>query len=569
MLQANIMGISISNSIGKAYYITIKHSNYKTRFKRKSLIEKLNPILINKSILKIGHNIKYDYQILINNGFSAMYPVEDTMLMSYTLNAGTHYHGLDFLSREYLNLEKKKYKDLVGTGKKEISFSEVDIKEAKDYACEDADYTLRLWEFFKKKLITEKLVSVYQNIERPLIRIVAEMEKNGIIIDKDKLNILESDFERQLDELKHKIFLITQKEFNINSTKQLGNILFEELKLKVTKKNKSGAYSTDAEVLEGLALEGNEIAKLIISWREISKLISTYTNSLISNINPKTNRIHTTFQMTGAQTGRISSSDPNVQNIPIKTDNGKKIRKSFISLENYKLVCFDYSQIELRILAEIACIDKLKEAFKNNIDIHKLTASQVLNVSIDEVTAGQRRNAKTINFGIIYGLSAFGLAKQLGVSRTFAKEYIESYFQQYPGIKEYMEEMKIFLEKNGYVETLFGRRINLKEYNSKNPMIRGYALRQAINAPIQGTAADIIKRAMIKYFRKKDSSIFNSTKLLLQVHDELVFEIGDKELFGAIKSIKDIMINAHLPFIKLETPISVSVGYGKNWEEAH
>ncbi len=567
---AKIIGISLSCIENEAFYIVLDHIKKENiKLNKRLVIEKLNPILQNKSVLKIGQNIKYDFQIFLNNGFSEMYPMEDTMLMSYTLHAGMHNHNLDYLSERYLGISKKKYKELVGAGKKEISFSEVDVNEAMKYACEDADFTFRLWKLFKKKLAEKKLFSVYQNIEKPLINVVAEMEKNGILVDEEGLTFLEKDFQGQLNKLQNEILLISKVDFNINSTKQLGNILFEHLKLPGAKKNKSGTYSTDSEVLERLAQEGFEIAKYIIEWRELSKLKNTYTSNLISSINPKTERIHTTYQMTGAQTGRISSSDPNIQNIPIKTENGKKIRKTFISKKGTKLVCFDYSQIELRLLAEIAGINKLKEAFLDNIDVHKLTASQVLNIPIDKVTSDQRRNAKTINFGIIYGLSAFGLSRQLGISRTFAKEYIENYFKQYPGINDYMDKMKKFLDKNGYVETLFGRRINLNDYQSKNPMIRNYAFRQAINAPIQGTAADIIKRAMINFFRVKDKEIFNSTKLLLQVHDELVFEIGNQNLEQVIIEIKKIMEKAHLPVVELHTPISVSVGSGKNWEEAH
>ncbi len=569
-LNAKLIGISISCEEGEAFYIPLEHFERKNiKLKKDIVIEKLNPVLQDESIVKVGQNIKYDAITLLNNGFAKMCPMDDTMLMSYTLHAGMHNHNLDLLSERYIGLIKKKYKDLVGTGKKEIPFAGVDISLATHYACEDADCTLRLWKIFKKKLIQKKLISVYQNIEKPLIEIIIEMEKNGIMVDEKKLHYLEKDFEEQLEKLKKKIFLMTEEDFNINSTQQLGNILFEKLKLPDAKKNKSGTYSTDAEVLESLAEKGYQIAKLIIEWREISKLKNTYTSSLISSINLSTKRIHTTYQMAGAQTGRISSSDPNIQNIPIKTENGKKIRKTFISSEGYKLVCFDYSQIELRILAEIAEIKKLKQAFKDDVDIHKLTASQVLSIPIERVTGEQRRNAKAINFGIIYGLSAFGLSRQLGVSRSFAKEYIDNYFKQYPGIREYMDEIKNFLDANGYVETLFGRRINLKDYKSKNPMVRNYAFRQAINAPIQGTAADIIKRAMIKYYKIKDSGFANKTRLLLQVHDELVFEIEEKYLQDNIKKIVSIMQDAHFPVIDLEVPISVSVGTGKNWEEAH
>ena len=382
--------------------------------------------------------------------------------------------------------------------------------------------------------------------------------------------MLSISFKNQMELLQEKVFSIANKEFNINSTKQLSEILFNDLNLPFGKKNKSGGYSTNSEILENLASEGYKIAKLVLEWRELTKLKSTYTDSLINSISNKTNRIHSTFQMTGAQTGRLSSTDPNLQNIPIKTSNGKEIRKAFIPEKNYKLVCFDYSQIELRILAHIANIGSLKTAFKNGIDIHKLTASQIINIPIDKVSAEQRRSAKAINFGIIYGLSAFGLSKQIGVSRGEAKEYIEAYFSQYPGIKKYMNKIKIFLEQYGYVKTLFGRKININGYKDKNPMIRNYANRQAVNAPIQGTAADIIKLAMIKYNNKKNEEIFENTKLLLQVHDELVFEIkDDNNLTHVIDSIKEVMINAHSPITSISVPIEVTIGKGNNWEEAH
>ena len=410
---------------------------------------------------------------------------------------------------------------------------------------------------------------VYRNIEIPLIKIIAAMEENGINVDKNSLKEISTDFQKQLEDLKKKILAIAGCEFNINSPKQLSVILFEKFKLTPPKKNKSGSYSTSSEVLEELAAAGHQIASLIIDWREIAKLKSTYTDGLLSNINDRTKRIHTTFQMTGAQTGRLSSTEPNLQNIPIKTSNGRKIRRTFISNEDTALVCFDYSQIELRLLAEIADIQSLKNAFFEKKDIHKLTASQILNTSIDKITDSQRREAKAINFGIIYGLSPFGLAKQIGISRTVAKKYIDEYFLQYPGIKKYMENMKEFLNNNGYVETLFGRRINITNYKDRNPMIRGYAQRQAINAPIQGTAADIIKRAMIKYYENKNKDILKDTKLLLQVHDELVFEIRKSNIDIAKKYISSLMTKAHLPILNLAVPLTVSVGSGSNWEEAH
>ncbi len=570
--NATLIGISLSWEAGKACYIPLAHSDDHIsirQLKKEIVISALTPLLIDKSIIKIGQNLKYDEIVLFSNGFSKITSFEDTMLMSYTLFAGLHNHNLDLLCNLYLNYEKIKYKDLVGSGKKEISFSNVSIDKATNYSCEDADYTLRLWKHLKSLLVKNKLMAVYENIEKPLIKVIADMEVKGIKVDKKSLQKLSKEFEYEIVELQNRIYSICGQEFNINSTKQLGSILFETLDLPHRKKNKSGGFSTNSEILELLMEEGFEVAELILKWREINKLKNTYTDSLVLNINNKTKRIHTTFQMTGAQTGRLSSTDPNLQNIPIKTENGKKIRKSFIAEEGSKLICFDYSQIELRLLSQIANINSLKKAFLENQDIHKLTASQILNIPIDQVSQEERRNAKAINFGIIYGLSAFGLSKQIGVSRSEAKNYIEEYFLMYPGIKEYMEFTKDFLQKNGYVKTLLGRKINIKDYNSKNPMIRNYAERQAINAPIQGTAADIIKRAMIKLYKIKHQNVFSKTAMLLQVHDELVFETAENNIENIKAIIVNIMMNAYKPLIKLDIPLAVSVGEGKNWEEAH
>ena len=570
--NANLIGISLSWKAGLACYIPMLHTKNipsSNLLNKEKVAHILNPILKDSSIIKIGQNIKYDEIVLQSNGFSRITTIEDTMLISYTLFSGLHNHNLDLLCNIYLNFEKIKYKDLVGTGKKEIPFAEVSIEKATNYSCEDADYTLRLWLSLKKLLVNNKLMAVYQNIEKPLVKVIADMEMKGIKVDKKSLQKLSEEFESDIIKLQKKIYSLSGEEFNINSTKQLGSILFESLDLPHKKKNKSGGFSTNSEVLELLMEEGFEIADLILKWREINKLKNTYTDSLVSNINEKTNRIHTTFQMTGAQTGRLSSTDPNLQNIPIKTENGKKIRKSFVADEGCKLLCFDYSQIELRLLSQIANIASLKKAFLKNQDIHKLTASQILNIPIEKVSQEERRNAKAINFGIIYGLSAFGLAKQIGVSRSDAKKYIEEYFLMYPGIKEYMKEIKDTLQENGYVKTLLGRKIHIKDYNSKNPMMRNYAERQAINAPIQGTAADIIKRAMIKLYKIKHKDAFSKTAMLLQVHDELVFETAETDMKKIKNIITDIMMNAHKPIIKLDIPLAVSVGEGKNWEEAH
>ncbi len=570
-IQANLIGISLSYKLQEAYYIPIAHISATAieQLDKNTVIKKLNPLLENRSILKIGQNLKYDILVLKSNGFSEIKSYDDTMLMSYTLYAGLHNHNLDYLAQKYLSIEKKKYKELVGSGKKEITFSEVEISLATFYACEDAAVTLQLWQFLQKELISKKLMFVYKNIEVPLIQVISDMEINGISVDQLRLKEISSDFQKQLELLQQKIFIVTGTNFNINSPKQLSDILFEKIKLPPPKKNKSGGFSTSSEVLEDLAAEGHKIADLVIKWREITKLKSTYTDGLLSNINIKTKRIHTTFQMAGAQTGRLSSTDPNLQNIPIKTENGKKIRKTFISNVGHQLVCFDYSQIELRLLAEIADIKSLKKAFMEKQDIHKLTASQILKIPIEKISNNQRRDAKAINFGIIYGLSPFGLAKQIGVTRTVAKEYIEGYFLQYPGIKDYMERMKEFLNGHGYVETLFGRRINISNFRDRNPMIRNYSERQAINAPIQGTAADIMKRAMIKYYENKNIAILKETKLLLQVHDELVFEVPIGDMEEIKKYIVKIMEEAHLPILNLTVPLIVSVGSGNNWDEAH
>lgn len=571
-IDAKLIGISLSCNSEQAFYIPINHINQEDekQLSLKFVITHLNPILSNSSILKIGQNIKYDLQVLKNNGFGEVFPIEDTMLMSYTLSAGLHNHNLDYLSQKYLNYNKASYRDIVGTGKKEITFAEVDIKKAKDYACEDADVTLKIWKIIKSLLIKDKLISVYEYIERPLIKVIVKMETNGIKINKVKLVNLSKNFSQQLEKLQDQIFSIADISFNINSTKQLGEILFNKLELPGGKKSKSGAFSTNSEVLEILSGQGFQIASLILDWREISKLRNTYTASLTNSISNNTKRIHTTFQMTGAQTGRLSSTDPNLQNIPIKSKNGKEIRKAFVANDGYKLVCFDYSQIELRLLAEIAGIGKLREAFLKGIDIHRLTASQIFNLEIEKISDDQRRNAKAINFGIIYGLSAFGLSKQLNISRTDAKNYIDAYFLQYPGIQKYMDKMKSYVFEKGYVNTLFGRRININGYKDKNPMVRNYAHRQAINAPIQGTAADMIKRAMIKYYKASKGKEFENTNLVLQVHDELIFEIkNDAKLPLAIQKISDIMSKAHLPVISFNTPIEVSIGKGDNWDEAH
>ena len=575
--QASLIGISLSCDPGIACYIPLAHktigesndSYIKSQLKVNDVIKTLTPILKDPAVIKIGQNLKFDILVLRNYGVDQITPIDDTILLSYVLNAGLHKHNLNYLSEKYLSYKTNDLDDILGKGKNKITFDCTDIGIATNYAAEGTDITIRLWNKFKPNLIKEGLSMLYDKVEKPLIRIIVDMEKVGIKINKKRLEELSVDFLKQIKLLEKQIFNIVKKEFNIGSPKQLGEVLFVDLLLPGGKKNKLGSYSTKAEVLNDLASKGYEIPILILNWRELSKLKNTYTDSLVESINPKTNRVHTTFQMTGAQTGRLSSTEPNLQNIPIKTKNGREIRKSFISEDGYKLMCCDYSQIELRILAEIADIKTLKEAFYNGEDIHTLTASQILRIPKKEVDKEQRRKAKSINFGIIYGLSAFGLAKQIGVSRTIAKEYIESYFAQYPGIQDYMNKTTKELREKGYVKTLFGRKIHISGYNDKNAAIRGYAERQAINAPIQGTAADIIKRAMTKIPQTlKKKNLINS-KMILQVHDELIFEVSNSELELCKKTLKELMETAHSPLIQISVPLKVDIGTGNNWDEAH
>ncbi len=576
-VSAELVGVSLSFEPGNAIYIPLAHKSKEGAIIAEEIkqidvykaLSILKPVLEDPSIIKIGQNIKYDMTILKNAGNINIYPIHDTMLMSFVLDAGKHIgHGMDALAKAHLNISTISYSEITGKGKDQVTFDYVPLDKALVYAAQDADITLRLYLNFNKRLIKEKMVTLYESIERPLPSVISNMERNGVGIDPSYLKGLSAAFFKKMIPIQEKIFVLAEEDFNIASPKQLGEILYNKLGLKGGKKGKSGLYSTSAEVLEKLGQDGNEICKLVISWRGLQKLKSTYSDALVEQINPSTNRVHTHFQMTGAMTGRFSSSNPNLQNIPIKSADGRAIRKAFIAQKGKKLIAFDYSQIELRLLAEVAKIDPLIEAFKNGIDIHKLTASQVFGIKPEDVTGEMRRNAKAINFGIIYGQSAFGLAKQLNISRTEAKEYIDSYFFQYPGIKKYMENTQDFARRNGYVETVFGRRCYVPSINDKNPMRRAGAERQAINAPLQGAAADIIKRSM-----KNIPEILNDhkidAKLILQVHDELIFECAEIEVDRLIPIIKTIMVNAPNPSFKMIVPLEVEAGIGNNWDEAH
>ena len=528
--QADLVGISLSTKIGKACYIPVGHKSKKC-LDKKLVLKKLKPLLEDPSIKKIGQNIKFDFILLFKHGVN-LNSIEDTMLMSYVLDAGKNRHNMDTLSEIHLNHKTISFKDLVGTGKKEINFSEVDVEKAKDYAAEDADITFRLYKKFFKSLKEEKMINIYEFFEKPMIKILAFMEIEGIKIDSKFLKILSSKFEKKIQKIQKEVFKISNKEFNIASPKQLGEILYNDLKIADLKKTKKGGFATSASVLEDLAFKGHKFPQLILDWRQVSKLKNTYSDSLPEHINPKTKRVHTSFLLAATTTGRLASSDPNLQNIPIKSEDGKDIRKSFIAEKDHVLISADYNQIEMRILADLADVKELKKAFKKNEDIHSLTASQIFNTDIKKVNDDQRRKAKAINFGIIYGISQYGLAKQINVSNYEAEKFLNSYFAKFPEIKVYMDQTIKFCRKSGYVNNIFGRRSHFININDKNYNVRNFQERAAINAPIQGSAAEIMRLAMIRLDKKLTNQ---KTKMLLQIHDELIFETHKDEEKESVK----------------------------------
>ena len=495
-----------------------------------------------------------------------MNSLEDTMLMSYVLDAGKNRHNMDILSEIHLGHKTIKFKEITGTGKNQINFSEVDINIAKDYAAEDADITFRLYKKFKSKLREENLVNIYEIFEKPLIKILAKMEIYGIKINSKFLSILSKKFNNKIKLLEKEIFQISKKEFNIGSTKQLGEIMYKELKIANLKKTKKGSYATSAAVLEDLAFKGNEFPKLVLEWRQISKLKNTYSDALPEFINPKTKRVHTSFLLAATTTGRLASSDPNLQNIPIKSNDGKEIRKSFIAEKDNVLISADYNQIEMRILADLADVKQLKKAFKNNDDIHSLTASQIFNVDLKKVNTEMRRKAKAINFGIIYGISQYGLAKQIMVSNSEAEEFLNSYFLKFPEIKDYMQRTIKFCRKSGYVNNIFGRRTHITAINDKNYNIRNFQERAAINAPIQGSASELMRLSMIRLQDKLEDMTYKNIKMLLQIHDELVFEVKKSDLNKAIKLIKNEMNSVkESEFHNFSIPLTIDIKTGENW----
>ena len=564
--EAELIGISVCYAPNLSFYVPIGHKNTDC-LKKDLILKKFKPILEDASIKKVGQNIKYDYIILKRNGIE-LKSIEDTMLLSYTLDAGNNRHNMDTLSELHLGHKTISYKDVVGSGKKQLNFSDVSIDKATEYAAEDADVTFRLYDLLSERLHSEKLSKVYEIFELPMIKILSKLETNGIKVDDKYLKILSKKFEKRLEVIEKEIFKISGKEFNIGSPKQLGEIIYNKLKITKLKKTKKGSLATSAKILEDLALSGHKFPNLVLEWRQVSKLKSTYTDALQDHISKKTFRVHSSFLLAATNTGRLASSDPNLQNIPIKTSDGKEIRKAFIAEKNNILISADYNQIEMRILADMADVKELKKAFKNNVDIHNLTASQVFNSPINKISDDQRRKAKAINFGIIYGITQYGLAKQISVSNEEAQEFINSYFKKFPEIKEYMQTTVKSCRKQGYVSNIFGRRIHLRGINDKNFSVRSFQERAAINAPIQGSAADIIRLAMIKVDNVLGAK--DKAKMLLQIHDELIFECPKKDENSVKKLIKELMVSVssseHHMF---SIPLEVSINSGNNWGEAH
>jgi len=571
----DLVGICLSVEIGEACYIPLGHTDGEGdlfggaslcsgQINLEEALTILRPVLQDPSIIKIGQNIKYDTKIFARYNVN-LTPVDDTMLLSYAINGGKHNHGMDYLSERYLDHKPISIKSLLGSGKSAITFDKVPISDAVNYAAEDADITLRLWKLFKPMLHANSVTKVYEKLERPLIPVLAKMEMDGIKVDRNTLSRMSNNFAQSMSGLEAEIYDLAGQSFNVGSPKQLGEILFDKLELPGGKKGKTGAYGTGVDVLEDLASEGYELPVKVLDWRQMSKLKSTYTDALQGHINPNTGRVHTSYVISGASTGRLSSTDPNLQNIPIRSEAGRKIREAFIAEEGNVLLSLDYSQIELRILAHIAKIDTLKQAFHEGQDIHALTASQMFNVPLENMDPMIRRQAKAINFGVIYGISGFGLARNLRIPRKEAQSFIDTYFERFPGIRTYMDETVSFAKENGYVETLFGRKVHTSEINAKGPQA-GFAKRAAINAPIQGTAADIIRRAMVQM---PNAIAHLPVKMLLQVHDELIFEVNKDALSETTEVVRKIMEKASEPVVKLDVPLVVDAGFGSNWADAH
>jgi DNA polymerase-1 len=572
---ADLVGISLCVVPGQACYVPLTHKtgNSDDLFGSDDLaegqiplaraLEMLKPVLEDDAILKIGQNMKYDAKIFARNGIDVT-PIDDTMLLSYALHGGMHGHGMDTLSERYLDHQPIPIKSLLGSGKSAITFDRVSIEDATPYAAEDADITLRLWQQFKPQLHQKQVTTVYETLERPLVPVLAQMEQHGIKVDRDTLSRMSNAFSQKMAALEAEIHELAGETFNVGSPKQLGEILFDKMSLPGGKKGKTGAYATGADILEDLATEHTLPAR-VLDWRQLSKLKSTYTDALQEHIHPETGRVHTSYLQTGANTGRLASSDPNLQNIPVRSEEGRRIREAFVADEGNVLLSLDYSQIELRILAHVAGIDALKQAFADGHDIHAMTASEVFDVPLEEMTPDIRRKAKAINFGVIYGISGFGLARNLRIPRGEAQGFIDRYFERFPGIRQYMDDTVNFAKEHGYVQTLFGRKIHTPEIAAKGPRA-SFAKRAAINAPIQGTAADVIRRAMV---RMPEAIAHLPARMLLQVHDELLFEVPEDHVEETISVAREIMEGAADPAVHMDVKLVVDAGRGQNWAEAH
>jgi DNA polymerase I len=576
-MQANIVSFSMATAPGKACYVPLAHQGQgdglfgggllADQIKLEDALQVLKPLLESPSVLKIGQNLKYDMLLLKRYGIRVA-PLDDTMLMSYAFESGDVGHGMDELSVRHLGHKPIAFKDVAGTGKSSVTFDRVPIDRATQYAAEDADITLRLWMLFKQKLLKQQKVTVYETLERPLVPVLVDMEHEGILVDRGVLARLSQEFATSQAAMEQAIYGVVGSPFNIGSPKQLGDILFNQMGLAGGKKTATGAWSTDSDTLEDLAAQGVELAKRVLEWRQLAKLRSTYTEALPNFMHPKTGRVHTSYAMASTSTGRLSSTDPNLQNIPVRTEEGRRIRTAFVAPPGFKLVSADYSQIELRVLAHVADIPQLKKAFAEGLDIHAMTASEMFNVPIAGMDSSVRRRAKAINFGIIYGISAFGLSNQLGISREEAGEYIRTYFKRFPGIKDYMDSTKAFAHQHGFVETVLGRRMHVPRINSSNPSERAFLERAAINAPIQGSAADVIRRAMIRMPPALCHAGLTA-KMLLQVHDELIFEVAEAEVDATLPVVKRIMEGASEPAVKLSVKLQVDARAAANWDEAH
>lgn len=576
-MQADLIGFSLALAPGKAAYIPLQHKSGAGDLLGGGMVEgqipldqaltALKRILEDKSVLKIAQNMKYDWLVMRRHGINTV-SFDDTMLISYVLDAGAGGHGMDPLSERWLGHTPIAYKDVAGSGKSAVTFDMVEIDRATAYAAEDADVTLRLWQVLKPRLAAEGLASVYERLERPLVDVLARMEERGISVDRQVLSRLSGDLAQSAARYEDEIYELAGEKFNIGSPKQLGDILFGKMGLPGASKTKTGQWSTSAQVLEDLAAEGLPLPRKIVDWRQLTKLKSTYTDALPGFIHPQTKRVHTSYAMASTSTGRLSSSEPNLQNIPVRTAEGRKIRTAFIAEPGNKLISADYSQIELRVLAHVADIAQLKQAFADGIDIHAMTASEMFGVPVEGMAPEVRRRAKAINFGIIYGISAFGLANQLSIPREEAGQYIRTYFERFPGIKDYMEATKAFAREHGYVETIFGRRAHYPDIRASNPQVRAFNERAAINAPIQGSAADIIRRAMIRMENVLSDEKL-SARMLLQVHDELIFEVPENEVEKTIPLVRHVMENAAMPAVSLSVPLHVDARAAHNWDEAH